>query len=147
VVHNLVELLVNCPSRSENANGSFWSLGWIGGDLVNAIGRTETAYVHRGMMTLLRPTPVWEDTDPPSVGDGLIAWTQAAIDLIDPHTPNESYQNFPNRLIADWQTAYYAENLERLVQVKTKYDPTNLFANPQSIPPRAAPPVQVPVNR
>jgi FAD/FMN-containing dehydrogenase len=147
VVHNLVELLVNCPSRSENANGSFWSLGWIGGDLVNAIGRTETAYVHRGMMTLLRPTPVWEDTDPPSVGDGLIAWTQAAIDLIDPHTPNESYQNFPNRLIADWQTAYYAENLERLVEVKTKYDPTNLFANPQSIPPRAAPPVQVPVNR
>ncbi len=144
VVQNLVDLLVNCPSRTDSSNGSIWSLGWIGGDVVNSFGRTDTAYVHRGMMTLLRPTPVWEDSDPPSVGEGLIAWTQAAIDLIDPHTPNESYQNFPNRLIADWQPAYYAENFPRLVDIKTKYDPNNLFANPQSIPPRTAPPAQVP---
>ncbi|MBV9579975.1 MAG: FAD-binding oxidoreductase [Chloroflexi bacterium] len=147
VVQQLVELLVNCPSRTDNSNGAIWSLGWIGGDVVNAIGRTDTAYVHRNMLTLLRPTPVWEDNDPPSVGDGLIAWTQEAIDAIAPYTPNESYQNFPNRAIDDWQTAYFAENLERLIDVKTKYDPTNLFANPQSIPVRLPVPVQVPVSR
>ena len=56
------------------------------------------------------------------------------IKVIAPHTPAESYQNFPNRLITDWQKQYYAENFPRLVQVKKRYDPNNLFQNPQSIP-------------
>ena len=49
---------------------------------------------------------------------------------------HESYQNFPNRDIKDWKREYYAENLDRLVNVKTKYDPHNVFRNAQSIPPR-----------
>ena len=56
------------------------------------------------------------------------------IRLIAPHTPAESYQNFPNRAIKDWQRQYYAENFSRLVKVKTKYDPHDVFHNPQSIP-------------
>jgi hypothetical protein len=133
-ITQLVDLLAACPSRTKTANGSIWSLGWVGGDVVNRYGRTETAYVHRNMMTLLRPTPVWENDAPPSVADGLIAWTNEMIAAIAPHTPNESYQNFPNRAIADWQQAYYAENFDHLVEVKSTYDRGNLFQNPQSIP-------------
>jgi len=59
VTAEVVDLVAACPSRSAVANGSFWSLGWVGGDVVNAVGRTETAYVHRDLLTLLRPTPVW----------------------------------------------------------------------------------------
>ena len=58
------------------------------------------------------------------------------IAIISPETPNESYQNFPNRLIKDWQQQYHAENFGRLIEVKEKYDPGNLFNNAQSIPPR-----------
>jgi FAD/FMN-containing dehydrogenase len=68
------------------------------------------------------------------VADGLNAWTNAVIATIAPSTPNESYQNFPNRMITDWQEEYYAENFPRLVSVKAKYDPQNLFQNAQSIP-------------
>ena len=56
------------------------------------------------------------------------------IATLAPHTPNESYQNFPNRLIEDWPEQYYAENLDRLVRVKSAVDPGNLFQGPQSIP-------------
>ncbi len=56
------------------------------------------------------------------------------IRLIAPHSPAESYQNFPNRDTSDWRREYYAENLPRLVKVKTKYCPHNLFHNAQSIP-------------
>jgi FAD/FMN-containing dehydrogenase len=87
------------------------------------------------MHTLWRPTPVWPNDAPAHVGDGLIEWTNEVIDVLRPHTPDESYQNFPNRLIRDWKREYYAENFARLVAVKTEYDRHNLFRNPQSIPP------------
>jgi FAD/FMN-containing dehydrogenase len=132
-----VDLLAACPHRSDDANGSVWSLGWVGGDVVNAVGRTETAYVHRGASTLLRPTIVWPDDAPASVGEELMAWADECIAAVAPHTPNESYQNFPNRRIEDWAEQYYAENLDRLVDVKTAHDPRNLFNNPQSIPVRS----------
>ena len=141
-----IDLLVDCPGRSRGPNGpsgSMWSIGWVGGDVMNSHQRTDTAYVHRGtstghrpMSTLLRPTCSWPNDAPESVGEQLLAWTKEMIAIIAPETPNESYQNFPNRLIEDWQQQYYAENLGRLTDVKEKYDPVNLFKNAQSIPPR-----------
>ncbi len=136
-VAKMIDLLVDCPHRDEDNNGSIWSLAWVGGDVMNKPSRTETAYVHRGgMSTLLRPSPVWAADAPASVGDEMVAWTQQVIDAIDPHTPPESYQNFPNRAITDPLKQYYAENLDRLIDVKTKYDPDNLFRNAQSVAPR-----------
>jgi len=58
------------------------------------------------------------------------------IATLDPHTPQESYQNFPNHSLTSWQELYYAEDYERLVDVKTRYDAGNFFNHPQSIPPR-----------
>lgn len=136
VTAELVDLLVACPSRSADANGSIWSLGWVGGDVMGRFSRTETAYVHRDATTLLRPTTVWPNDAPDSVGNELNAWTDQVIATIAPYTPDESYQNFPNLAIENWQQQYYAENFERLVDVKTAYDPGNLFNNPQSIPVR-----------
>ncbi|MGN6032374.1 MAG: FAD-binding oxidoreductase [Thermomicrobiales bacterium] len=135
-IAKMVDLLAECPSRSDDANGSIWSLGWVGGDVIGAYSRTETAYVHRDAHTLWRPTTVWPNAADPSVADGLNAWTDQVIDVLRPLTPDESYQNFPNRDIADWAEQYYAENLSRLIDVKTKYDPQNFFQNAQSIPTR-----------
>ena len=135
-VAKMIDLLAECPQRDDDNNGSIWSLGWVGGSVMNKPGRTDTAYVHRGMSTLLRPTPVWAADAPKSVGDELIAWTEQVIGVIDPHTPRESYQNFPNRVLKDPLPEYFAENLDRLVDVKTKYDPSNLFHNAQSVGPR-----------
>ncbi|KAG5622073.1 hypothetical protein H5410_007291 [Solanum commersonii] len=33
-----------------------------------------------------------------------------------------------------WGEKYFKNNFDRLVQVKTKFDPTNFFRNEQSIP-------------
>lgn len=134
VIAKVADLLVQCPTRTADSNGSMWSLGWVGGPAMKAHGRRDTAYVHRDALTLLRATPVWARHAPKSVSDGLIAWTDQMIGLIAPHTPAESYQNFPNRRIEDWPREYYAENFPRLVKVKTKYDPHDVFHNPQSIP-------------
>jgi FAD/FMN-containing dehydrogenase len=135
VTSDLVDLLAAAPARSEEANCSFWSLGWVGGDVVNQFTPTKTAYVHRNMLTLLRPTTVWPNDVPESFVNEVQKWTDGMIRIIEPHTPDESYQNFPNRSLPNPLKAYYGENLHRLKEVKKKYDPKNHFKNPQSIPP------------
>jgi FAD/FMN-containing dehydrogenase len=136
VYGRIAELIAECPTRTEDSNGSFWSLGWVGGNVVNSVGRRETAYVHRNVSTMLRATPDWAEDASPEEAKGLQSWARDVIDLVRPHTPNESYQNFPNRGIEDWTQQYYGENYPRLRDVKTKYDPGNVFRNPQSIRPR-----------
>ena len=49
-------------------------------------------------------------------------------------TSNGAYVNVPNAGMADWPQAYTDENYARLRRVKAKYDPTNIFQFPQSIP-------------
>jgi len=135
-IAELVERVADCPSRSEGTHGELWMLGWVGGPVIDRFARTETAYVHRGVTSMVRPSPVWSDLATDDEIRDLEDWTDAVLEVLEPHTPRESYQNFPNRRIVDWQEQYYAENLERLIDVKTKWDPANLFTSAQTIAPR-----------
>lgn len=110
--------------------------GWIGGDGVGSFSRTETAYVHRTATTLLRPTTVWPNDADESVGTDLNDWSLAMIRTMKAHVLDEAYQNFANTMIDNGPQQYYAENYERLVDIKTKYDPGNIFHQSQSIPVR-----------
>lgn len=136
-IEDLVDLVAECPQRSASTHGELWMIGWIGGAVIDRFARDETAYVHRGMTSMVRPSPVWSDLAAPEEVRDLEDWTDAVLAAIEPHTPRESYQNFPNRRIVDWQEQYYAENLERLIEVKTAWDPANLFTSAQTIAPRA----------
>ncbi len=132
-IRQIAGLLVDCPHRTDAAHGRLTLFGWVGGILTQT-ARDSTAYVHRDQTALWQTSAVWFPDVPPSVGDELTAWTVEVASLIAQHTPNESYQNFPNREITDWQQQYYAENAQRLIEVKTVYDPGNVFRNAQSIP-------------
>ena len=85
---------------SDDASGSFWSLGWVGGDvIIDRFSRTDTAYVHRDVVHPAAADHRLADRrGPASVGDELNAWTDQVISRSAPHTPDESYQNFPNRM-------------------------------------------------
>jgi FAD/FMN-containing dehydrogenase len=51
-----------------------------------------------------------------------------------PHMPGASYVNYCDLDLADYATAYWGDNLARLVAVKQQYDPDNLFHHAQSVP-------------
>ena len=132
----IVQHVADAPSRSASDNAQFWMLGWVGGEVVDRVGRTDTAYVHRGVTNLLRPSPVWSNLSGESVGRDLQQWTDAAVTIMEQDLLRESYQNFPNLALVDWQELYYAENLQRLIDVKTTWDPENRFTSAQTIAPR-----------
>ncbi|MGV1037005.1 MAG: FAD-binding protein [Candidatus Nanopelagicales bacterium] len=130
----LVNALEDCPSQSADATGSVWLFGWVGGPVVGQVAPKDTAYFHRDVSLILRATVVWPNDAPAEVSDDLLAWSDQVMALVTPHTLNQSYQNFPNRALTDYLQNYYGENLTRLVNVKAKCDPQNLFNNAQSIP-------------
>ena len=71
--------------------------------------------------------------------DENIRWTRESYEALQPHLRRGRYVNY----MAEDDTgdaaarAAYGNNFDRLVEIKTKYDPTNLFHMNVNIPPRA----------
>lgn len=51
-----------------------------------------------------------------------------------PYLPGASYVNYCDLDLPDYATAYWGDNLARLVAVKQHYDPDNLFQHAESVP-------------
>jgi hypothetical protein len=75
----------------------------------------------------------------PKDRDALKAWGRAYWKAVHPYNMGGAYVNFMSDDEADGrlQATYGSENYARLVAVKSKYDPANLFKVNQNIPPAA----------
>jgi hypothetical protein len=62
------------------------------------------------------------------------SWQNSMRTLMKPWSSGRAYVNYMDPLITD-ATAYYGDNYARLVTVKAKYDPRQVFRLPQGIPP------------
>ncbi len=110
-----------------------WNFFLTGGQ-VDRVGRTDTAYCHRGARLLTTCTVSWDSSLSAEAEAANLEWQQAFHLEMAQYTSAESFQNFVDRNQANYLQAYYGENLERLVQVKRRYDPANVFQFPQSLP-------------
>lgn len=99
------------------------------------LGRTETAYVHRDSLYTTNYLAAIPGSSTPGDADKAAGqdWVDAGFAAIDPYSSGETYQNFIDPALADFQHAYYAENHPRLVRVKKAYDPHRVFTFAQSI--------------
>lgn len=52
-----------------------------------------------------------------------------------PHVPGACYVNYCDLDLPDWATSYWGANLSRLRQIKSQYDPNNIFRHAQSVQP------------
>ncbi len=61
-------------------------------------------------------------------------WVDRSWQAVHPWASGMVYPNYPDADLPDWASAYYGDNLPRLVRVKARYDPDNVFRFAQSIP-------------
>jgi hypothetical protein len=120
------------------------------GAQINAVAEDATAVAQRGSILKFLAQSFWQA---PSDDDANVAWLRAAYADIFTTTggvpvPNDltdgCYINYPDTDLSDpawnqsstpWSTLYYKGNYPRLQQVKSHWDPGDIFRHAQSIAP------------
>ena len=136
--HNFVEftdgMIENFISYAESMPSpqSEIAIAQLGG-AINQRSTDATAYPHRNAEFLMNLHTQWED---PARDEECIAWARDLYHAMTPHATGGTYVNFIPEKDGN-ERAAYGENYDRLVELKNKYDPTNLFRLNQNIQPVA----------
>jgi len=97
------------------------------------VSRQETAWNYRDANW----TQVMVGVDPdPANNEKTISWTKSYWDALHPYSAGGAYVNFMMDEGEERVKATYGDNYKRLVEIKNKYDPENLFRVNQNIRPR-----------
>lgn len=93
---------------------------------------TATAYAYRDMNFSTVIGSAWPN---PADNERNIQWVREYYEALRPHSEASAYVNFQSADEQDRSRIDYGQNYDRLVKIKTKYDPTNLFRLNHNIKP------------
>jgi FAD/FMN-containing dehydrogenase len=102
------------------------------GGAIAAVPPDATAFPFRNARWLINIPATWRD---PADDEREIGWARATYAAIRPHLSEGSYVNFMGDDEDDTAAAAYGRTIERLQQVKARYDPDNTFRLNQNIKP------------
>lgn len=107
-----------------------------GDGAMSRVDESKTAFGYRNWPYNFLVTSIWAD---PADTDINIQWTRELWDAMQPFLADAVYVNYIGDEDEDRvRGAYPSATYERLVALKTKYDPTNLFRMNQNIKPLAS---------
>jgi hypothetical protein len=102
------------------------------GGKINAIPVEENAFVHRNKDVDVFTSPAWSTEKQKKVSFKMLealhtlAYTKKYFD-------GDVYQNYPMRGMQDYRKAFWGAGLPRLLSLKKKFDPENLFCTEQGL--------------
>jgi FAD/FMN-containing dehydrogenase len=102
------------------------------GGAASRVGVAETAFAHREAQYDVGILAQWTD---PGESSRHIEWARGVADALRPYSSGAYLLNFLGDEGDDTIRAAFGENYGRLVEVKSKYDPTNFFRLNQNIKP------------
>jgi FAD/FMN-containing dehydrogenase len=102
------------------------------GGAVSRVGTEETAFNHRAWPYDLVIMPMWPD---PAESEKHIRWADELWRAMQRFSSAGVYVNYLGNEGEERIRAAYGTNYERLVTLKNKYDPMNLFRFNQNIKP------------
>jgi FAD/FMN-containing dehydrogenase len=132
VSDGLIDVLVSFARQLPDAHTEI-AFAQLGG-AINRRAVGETAFARRDAQYLMNVHGRWADA---ARDNAVVAWARALFTAAAPFSTGSVYVNF---LTGDEETrvrAAYGVNYDRLVALKNRYDPTNLFRVNQNIQPTA----------
>ena len=123
----IVSLLDDLAEGSTGGTVSLYGLGGV----VAEKSSCETAFFYRNAINIIALTTNWEDSKADCINR---MWFSSRYQLLESLACG-AYINFPSLKNANYMQAYYGKNRKKLVRVKARMDPDNIFCFPQSIHP------------
>jgi hypothetical protein len=127
-IDRLLEAVDTIPSSQTQIE-----LAYLGG-AAGRIGPDETAFGDRSSPFILNLLANWAD---PSADAGNIAWIRGIFNRLRPAMKPGVYVNFMSGDEQDRVPEAYHDRWDRMVAVKSHYDPNNFFRLNQNVPPRS----------
>jgi len=131
MIDEITRRATDCPSDL-----TLCSVWYLGGAVARVAGNA-TAFGERTMRYMLSIDSLWKD---PAEDERNLSWSRTFWGDMTHHAGGRAYLNFAGLgeegedLV---RNSYGAANYRRLVALKTKYDPTNLFRLNQNVKPNA----------
>lgn len=122
VPSEMIETLVSFFERSPTIQCGMFTEHFHGA--VTRVLPTATAFPHRGEGHNFIMNSQWTD---PAQTEESIAWLRGMFDALRPHMADEVYVNYMDADDQERVRSAYGPNYERLVELKRRYDPDNLF--------------------
>ncbi|MGB9255993.1 MAG: FAD-dependent oxidoreductase [Candidatus Korobacteraceae bacterium] len=126
-IDRLVEAVATIPSSETQIE-----LAYLGGAAAR-IDANETAFGDRSAPFIVNLLANWSE---PSADAGNITWIRGVFHTLRPAMKPGVYINFMSGDEQDRVVEAYHERWDRMVTVKTHYDPNNFFRLNQNVPPR-----------
>jgi FAD/FMN-containing dehydrogenase len=136
IAPELIDSAVDCMESAQPPGARIMFTGDCAGAF-NRVARDATAFWNRDARSTLIVQSFWDDPRDAAASEAHLRWARETFDRLSPHTKGF----YVNTLAADDPKqrvrATYGDNFARLVALKRKYDPTNLFHRNANIEPGA----------
>jgi FAD/FMN-containing dehydrogenase len=132
VSDGLIDVLIEYVGKIPDPNTEI-AFAQLGG-AINRVPADATAYAARDAQFTINVHGRWQDA---AKDAECIGWARDLFRAAAPFASSGAYVNFLTQEEGDRVSAAYGRNYDRLVKLKNKYDPRNLFRLNQNIRPMA----------
>jgi FAD/FMN-containing dehydrogenase len=115
-----------------NRRGSVYVICDSYGGSIASVAPDATAFAHRSALYCIQYGSSWTS---PSDTPQRLSDMRALYAAMRPYVSGAAYVNYCDLDLTDWQDAYWGANLQRLKQIKSAFDPNNVFTHAQSVQP------------
>ncbi|RIB09094.1 Glucooligosaccharide oxidase [Gigaspora rosea] len=127
-----IRVLINFINNFECDTVTLFDL--YSSDVISRISINDSAFIHRNIFAVMELITHLGAYSKDAQTKCVERHLQFSKEFQAKYTSYFSYQDYIDRDLSDWLTRYYGPHVPRLIEIKKKYDPNNLFNWKQSIP-------------